>query len=420
MGVGGAALVAQLLGLAAAPVVSRLVTPVAFGQFGLFFGLANVLVTLALLGFTDAILAAHSEDDAEGLLSAGLQCVMIASPLLSFVAFGLIYLGAFGYGKLPYWTALLMLPEVAAISCVMLLQMWRIRRQEFRSLAYGHLTLGVARPAGQVGGGLLNLGFFGLAVADLLSRVAVMLVIGRGLWTDVRRVLRRSRDDVLDVAWRYRLFPLFRTSSMFANNLGTAMPPSLVAMAYGVSAAGLYTLMWSVIVAPSALVQKAVGDVFLGHFADRFRSDPHNARRFLLVFALGLLLLSVGPGLVLWLWGAPVFAVLFGESWRAAGRLASLMVPLLMADFSIGPLGGALNVVNRPDAKLLFDAARLGGYGAAYYFATRSGRPLEGMITMFAQFGVMSYAVYAALIFFGTRHPRSVLELTVDLPARSG
>src|SRR4029079_2588017 len=125
---------------------------------------------------------------------------------------------------------------------------------------------------------------------------------------------------------------------------------------------GLYTLMWSVIVAPGGLVQKAVGDVFIGHFAERFRTDRPTARRFLLRTAVVLSLISLGPGLVLWLWGGPGFAFLFGEPWRPAGRLASRMVRLLMADLVIGPLGGALNVANRPDAKLYFDAARLGGY----------------------------------------------------------
>jgi O-antigen/teichoic acid export membrane protein len=346
--------------------------------------------------------------------------VLIATPLLSLVAWGLIRFDCFGYGALPGWSALLMAPEVAAISFVMLLQMWRIRRQQFRSLALGHATLGLSRAGAQVSTGGLGMGFVGLAVSDTLSRVAVVLVLTKGILPDIRSALQRNRREIATLAWRYRNFPFFRTPSTFANNVGTAMPPSLIAMAYGVPSAGLYTLMWSVIVAPGGLIQKAVGDVFIGHFAERFRTDRTAARRFLLRIALALSLISIGPGIALWFWGGPGFAILFGEAWRPAGRLASRMVPLLMADLVIGPLGGSLNVANRPDAKLYFDATRLGGYAAAYFIATRSHAPLEGMVSLFAGFGVLCYALYAVLIYFGTRHPRAVVDLRVDPRAISG
>jgi hypothetical protein len=167
-------------------------------------------------------------------------------------------------------------------------------------------------------------------------------------------------------------------------------------------------------------VQKAVGDVFLGHFAERFRTDGAAARRFLFSVLLVLAVLSLLPAVLLWGWGPSIFAVLFGAKWRAAGQLAAIMTPLLMAEFTIGPFGGALSVANRPEAKLIFDVARLSGFAAAYRIATATSAPLEEMVRLFAVFGVLAYLVYAVLIFFGTRNPRMLLAATADPPARSG
>ena len=419
-GVGAAALFAQGIGLAVSPISSRLFAQEDFGAFGLFFGLANVLATLAVLGFTDAILAPTEDGEATALLAAGLWCVILTAPLVVLVMIVLIHWRLFGYGALPMWCAALMALEVVAIGFVMILQSWSIRRRSFRALAHGHVALGTSRGIGQIGAGFLRWGFPGLGVAEVASRAAVAAVLLRATAVDLRRARSLAPAHVTRVAWHYRHFPMFRTPSTFANNVGTALPAVLVTMAYGVSAAGLYTLMATVLVAPSGLVQKAVGDVFLGHFADRFRSDRAGARRFLVAVMLALTALSVVPAVMLWGWGPSIFAVLFGEQWRAAGRLAAIMAPLLMADFAIGPLGGTLSVANRPEAKLVFDMTRLGGLAAAYRIATATSAPLEVMVRLFAVFGVLAYLIYAVLIYLGTRHPRSSLAATAGPPTRSG
>jgi O-antigen/teichoic acid export membrane protein len=310
--------------------------------------------------------------------------------------------------------------EVMAIGIVMLLQMWIIRRRRFRALAHSHVVLGATRGLGQIGAGVLHTGFFGLGLSEVISRVAVVGVLVRETAADLRIAgsLRGSR--VAHVAWRYRHFPMFRTPSTLANNIGSAMPPALVTMAYGVSSAGLYMLMSAVIVAPSGLVQKAVGDVFLGHFAERFRTDRGAARRFLLGVAMALVTLSIIPAVLLWGWGPAIFAFLFGEKWRAAGRLAGLMSPLLIADFTIGPLGGTLNVANRPELKLLFDVTRLCGFAAAYLLTTHARAPLESMVQLFAVFGVIAYVVYGAIIYLSMNNPRPAAAAIADHPARSG
>ncbi len=418
-GVGAAAIVGQLVALAASPVVSRLFAQGDIGKFGLFFSLANVLVTIATLGLQDALLAAPNGPDARALTAACLYSMLVTSPLLAAATWLLIRFGLFGYGALPPWAAILMAFEIVAIGAVMLFQMSLIRAQGFRRLASGHVTQGVARAASQVGAGLVALAFFGLAAADVVSRALVAVVLGRGLQADLGEAKRVPLREVVNVAWRYRMFPFFRTPSTLAHNLGTALPPALVTMAYGVDSGGVYTLMFGVLVVPAGLVQKAVGDVFLGHFAERFHADRHAARRFLAQVALALLAISAGPALLLGLWGEPMFAFVFGEKWRVAGALASLMIPLLVADLTIGPLGGALNVANRPDAKLVFDALRLSGYASAYLIATKRAMPLSGMVALFAWFGVVAYIVYGTLIYFSTRYPRLLRELRDDRPAIS-
>ena len=286
-------------------------------------------------------------------------------------------------------------------------------------MAYGHLAQGVARAVGQVGAGILAMGFHGLAAADMFCRISVIATLLGATRKDLEKIRRYRLADIRRVIWRFRLFPLFRTPSMLVNNLGTALPPVLVTMRYGVAAGGLFTLMASVVVAPSGLIQKAVGDVFLGHFALRFHRDREGAVKFAYRVAIALAVLSLIPASLLYFWGPSAFALLFGEKWRLAGKLASVFVPLLMADVALGPLAGTLNVVNRPDAKMFFDAARITAILGAHQVASAAGLPLEGMVALFAQFGVLAYLFFAVLIYYGVTHPRPTSKLRVGSPAIS-
>ena len=406
-GIGAAAGIGQLIGLLAAPIVSRQFSQEDFGQFGLFFGLSNVLATLALLGLQDALLAAENDRDAKSLLYASAVLCLVTSPCLGLVSFGLIHFNLLGYGALPAWSAVLIALAVGAISAAVLVQIWLIRRTMFRTLALGHLAQGAIRASTQIGAGACGLGYLGLGLSEVTTRAVVVLIMLTRAWGDLRDVAKVSLRECGRVVWRFRLFALFRTPSTLAFNIGTALPPIFVTMGYGVAAAGLYTFMSAVLVVPAGFVQKSIGDVFLGHFAKRFRSDPVGARSFLLRNAAILLLLSVPLAAVLLFWGPYVFSFVFGTQWREAGHLASLTVPLFMADLAIGPLGGALNVANRPELKLVFDLLRIVGLGGAYAIAIANTSSLSTLVLLFAWFGVLGYAIYFGLVLYGIHNPRN-------------
>ncbi len=420
LGVGGAAAFSNLLSFGLAFIISRLFTQEDFGQFGLFFSLANVLVPLSLLGLHDSLLAAMSERDARALLKAVGVIILLSAPVLGGVAYGVIIFDFFGYGVLPKWSGILIFVEIAAISAVNVIQIWLIRDTHFSPLAMGHLIQGLMRAGSQVGSGLCGLGYLGLGLSEVLSRAIVAIVLLRKVWRDFQHAAVVPIQEACRAVWQFRLFVLARTPSTLVFNLGTALPPILITRVYGVSSAGLYVFMFSVIIIPAGFVQKAYGDVFLGHFVRRYKSDIANAQKFLILNAGGLFLISVPLGAILLFWGPDIFSLIFGTQWREAGHLASLTVPLFMASIAFGPLGGVLSVVNRPEAKLLFDMTRIAGCYGAYVIVVASAAPLNTMIVLLTWFGVLSYLVYLALIFIAICNPRQSDTGSIHLSPRLG
>ena len=410
-GIGGAAAAGQLLTFMASPVVSRLFDQEAFGRFGLFFSLANVLAILATLGLQDAIFAARQESHARILFQAALRLLLIFSPLLGLSAYVLIHFNILGYGALPGWAAPLLALEVAIISATAVFQVWLVQGKRFRPLAASYLIQGGARPGTQIAAGFGHFGFSGLIGAELASRATVLGTLLWAGWSDLRTTFGTvTRENCVTIAREYRSFLFFRTPSALLFNFGTALPPALITAAYGVSPAGLYTFMFSVIVAPIAFAQKAIGDVFLGHFAALFKTDPRQAQRFLQRILCGLFAGSTLPAALLWFQGADLFALVFGEPWRESGRLAGIIAPLFMCDLAIGPVTQVLNVVNRPQFKLVFDLGRITAYLAAYFLATRQHASLPEMVRYLAWFGTVSYVIYLGLILHGVASFKSPRE----------
>jgi O-antigen/teichoic acid export membrane protein len=398
-GIGGAAAFGHALMFFASPALSRLFTQDQFGRFSLFFGLANVLAIPATLGLQDAMLAADRPATVDALQQAAMRLLLVTLPVLGAVAWVIIACDWLGYGALPTWTAALIVLEVSALAFIGILQVRLVREREFRWLASSHLILGLARPVSQIGAGFLGTGFPGLALAELGSRLAVLGMLWRACGPAVRRCWRTiPLAECLRAARNYRAFLLYRTPSALCFNVGTALPPTLIAAAYGVTAAGLYSFMFTVIVAPVGLAQKAVGDVFLGHFIALRQSDARLAQRYFQRMTLALLAAAAVPAAALGAWGEDLFAFVFGEPWREAGHLARLIAPLFLCDLAIAPVTGVFNAVNRPQLKLAFDAARIGGILAVFFLSQHLDVSLDRMVQWLAWAGCLSYALYLVLL----------------------
>ena len=406
LGVGGAAITAQAVTFAAAPVASRLFDEAAFGMLGLFVALANILAVPATLGLHDAIIATQTDREADALFSACILLTLAMGGPLGLVTYFMIALDLFGYGALPAWTAPMMTIEILAMATTMALQMHAIRRKRFRHLAVSHLALGGARAGGQITFGFLGLGAFGLCGSEVLSRVATAVA----MMAPVRRAegLLPVREFVRirEAVWTYRNFIYFRAPSGFMNSLNMGLPPILIAASYSIEDVGFFSLMYMVLFVPVGLIQKTVGDVFLGHFAADHREQPPRARRFLLQVVAVLAVVATPAALLLLFLGPELFAIVFGERWRVSGELAARMAPLLAIMSVVAPVSTVLSAVNRPEFTLIFNAARVTALGTAYLVAGAMDASMPQMVGAFAVGLSCAYTFYAGLIGYAVWHPR--------------
>jgi O-antigen/teichoic acid export membrane protein len=396
--IGLAALVGQLSGVAVSPLLTRLYSPDAFGEMAVLSGLANVVVPVIAFGIGDASFAARSDREIRRLVRLSVMVCIGSLPVLWALVALTGHMALTGALVHRWWVPPVFSVHVGLLALGGVLQAVAAQQLQVSRLAVSHLVQGVTRPALQVAAAAMTHGVGGLLLGEVACRAATVVT----LWHKVPSLRSGSQHRwrlVAGTAKRVRHFALARTPSVWLFNVGSALPPTLVASQFGAAAAGQFGLVLLVFSAPIGLVQKAIGDVFAGHYASIRRVDPAAATRLLVRTATTLLGVGLAAAALLRAAAEWALPLAFGETWAVSGRLAVIMAPQLAADLAVGSLGHVLSVTERPAWKLAFDVARLTAITAAFGAGRALHWSLETTLGVMSWGIVGAFGVYAVLVF---------------------
>jgi len=388
----------QAVLIAVTPLITRMYSSTSFGTFGVFtsfIAVASIFVTLRL---DMAIPSARSDADANRLLMLTLIIVGPASlacaPMVLFTELGAATAGV------PELFVLFALAAVgtAAPAAFSALRYWHVRQMNFARIGRGVAAQGAARAAGPLLMALLSRSWFCLALGDVIGRLFGIFSLGR----DAQRIIRaqNAAESTHESAWqflqRYRRFPTLLMPSSVLDAIAANLPVPIIASLFGFAAAGEYALVVRIAAAPAALIGASIGDVFHARLADCLRTSPRQAQAQLQHAALRLLTLGAViyvPACIL----APLlFGFVFGEQWRHAGMLFTVMTPFLLMGFIVSPLSRALLATDRMELKLAIDALFLIVPFVCLVFTRQYGFTIA--VAIFSGAQVLVYVCYAALI----------------------
>ncbi|MCE8018993.1 oligosaccharide flippase family protein [Halomonas sp. MCCC 1A11036] len=381
---------AQLLAIAAAPLLTRLYAPEDFGLLAVYGGLLALFTVVASGRYQLAIPLPETDREAAEVLALSLAVVALTTlaALLLVVVGGRALTEALGVPALAPWLWLLPLGVVLA-GGYQAVSHWAVRTRAFSQVATTRIKqslalLTIQLAASPLGGGGL-----------LLGHAAGQ---GAGTLTLARPALRAVADQRVSLAgvWaaalRYRKFPLFSTWSGLFNTLGKQLPPLLFAALFSPVAAGLYALAHRVLALPMSLIGEAVGKVFFASAAESHRRGELGA----LVAKVHAMLAQIAMpvAVVLALIGPELFAMVFGERWREAGEFARWMAPWLYLVFITSPLSHLFSVLERQGQGLAFQTLLLG----VRVVAIAIGAALDDLLLTVALFSLGSAACWIGFL----------------------
>lgn len=387
----GGTLAGQLAVFAVTPLLTRLYSPEAFSDFGLYMAISGIFSVLATLRLEAAVPIARTDTDAVGLTRLAIRSSVGVALIAAFFTALALHLGWFTSSANPWGLAVVVGVSVWLIGAFQALTALSIRRDEFGQIARAKTTQGMGLAAGQVILGLLSPSSLAFTAGDAGGRLAGLGQLLRGYRQAAEGTTFTSSARLLGA---YREFPLYSMPAAGINALGSQAPILLLGLAFAPALAGLYVFANRLVAVPVGLIARTLSQVYLGevgHVQARGGALQPVLTRYLLA---ALLAAGLGAGLVL-LTAPWLVPWLFGEQWLAALPVLNALLLLAVIQVPASAVSQTLNATGHNRWQLAWDTGRLLAVVLAFVVARQRGLDLAQTVWLYA--GV-SAACYAALI----------------------
>ncbi len=406
--------IAQVLGFALTPIISRLYSEADFGEFSSFNNVLSIIGAGVCLDYTQALMLPKEKDKALNVFV--LSCLLSGLCVVGVLIFWFAVPG-FLQRKIhveSMWMLPLLLVAVLITGINHACQAWCVRNKEFSTTSSSQVIRSVANNSAQIGLGL-NGGALPLIAGSVLADFLATINLARVAWRDLVALRREIRwERIWQLAKDYRDFPLYSASRNVINALSSGLPVFLLTQYYGIAVAGAYAFGQRLLWVPMGFVTGALRQVL---FQKACETHNHGGRLLPLYLktTVGLLALIIVPSAVTIFWAPQIFAWVFGAKWLVAGEYARSLILWLMVAFCNLPaiLFARLIRIQRPVFfyELVLLAARAGTlyYGGIYQVS--AGRT----IWLFSLVGAIMNAVLIVMVGYALYKREGSPDIHFDL-----
>lgn len=409
---------AQIITIAATPILTRLFGPEAFGQGAMFATITGVLAVVACMSYEYAIVSPKSHKQAANLLVVS---IIICTLFVCGIVAPLIFL--FGVNLLSWvrmeelQPVLLLIPLMVWISGVfMALNYWNTRTKHFTRLSIAKVV-----GAGAGTGGSLSFGFAGFAtglyliIGQMVGQTVSAFVLGGQIVRDNGRFILTSLSWRMSklLLGRYRNFPIYYTGSNFINSLSVHLPVILFGVFFSPAVVGFYALALRVLQAPMGLLGNAISQVFHEKSINA-RLDGTLSE---LVTSTFKKLVAIGffPILATGIFAFELFGFVFGAKWAEAGLYAAILSPWLSLMFISSPISILTAVIDLQRFSLIFNSLIFIFRGLAIIVGGLHESVLLAL-ALFSLVGTFGYLIKIIIINYYSGVPPKTTLLTMTKP----
>lgn len=342
----------QAITIAAAPLITRLYGPEAFGVQGIYMSILSVIAPIAALTYPVAIVLPSSA--AVACIIAFLSfTISLSVSLLSLLIIVILPNNLRSLLNFDSIGASLYLLPVAIFFTGLhqTLSYWIIRLKKFPAGARNAVQAGILSNAAKI-----TLGILAPFASSLIAVSSLTPVVQSALlWSSLKReqIIRPAEAKrLLHIAHKFRSFPLYRAPEAMLSAFSVAVP-ILVLGTYMPEAAGFYALARAVLKMPGTLLAKSVGDVLYPRYAEA-ANNRQKLIQLLWKSISALSLLCAVPFGVVILFGPYLFNLIFGSEWNIAGEYGRWIALWLYVNFTLSPANQIFTVAGRQKLFLFY------------------------------------------------------------------
>ena len=361
--------VAQVILLAAAPVLTRLFTPSQFGELAVFTSIGALAALISTGRYEYAIVLPGKGDEARQIT----WLVMLIGASAAVVYWLLILGMRLGSNMVPAQAVpyvfspwVLLLPVYAMLATMLsALLYWQQRHKHYAAVTYSSVGQSIVSTLINLAAGHLAIQhglIYGL-LGGLLGAIGTLLVAGVRFPVNLL-----SLNSAWSLARQHSAFPRFSIAGDLAAALSQNIIPLMFAFAYAPHVVGFFALANRILRIPSIVFTGSIGNVFRNEAVEALNAQGrcteiyYAARRRLIIIGVPsyLALAIVSP------W---VFGWVFGPEWMEAGRFAQWICVLAAVEFVAVPLNTLFYIRGAQKTYMWFQLGNVSSCVAAAWVA---------------------------------------------------
>jgi O-antigen/teichoic acid export membrane protein len=397
----GGSLIAQVISMGSAPILTRLFTPENFGVLGLFMAIVNIGSQVGSLCYERAIVLPKKDEEAVNVFSFSLLLLSTITVIvfLAILAFHNQILILFKKVDFGIW--IWFIPLGLFLNSLFLnMKFWYIRQKRYKVISWANIAEAAVSAStkivigiiiGAVAGGLIGGFLLGVFVASCF-------LVSKSPLFDLEKYRPHiSWQKMKTLARTYKKFPLFASWNILLNSFSRHLVVFMFSVFFSAEIVGFYNLGSSILGRPVFLVSQSVQNVFFQKAAQDL-ANKVQIRRSLAKTTLGLMAIGFLPFLILAVLGRQLFIIIFGSNWETAGLYVQIMAPWFFVWFISSPANVVYEVCQKQDIRLYLNIAltvlRLAGLMGGYYIFNEA----QGSLAMYMGASIL---VQAAIIIVG-------------------
>ena len=323
--------IAQVVGFAVYPILTRLYSPDDFGALNIFLTIGGIATLFATAEYQNSIMLPKNEKSSVACFHIGFIITLIVTLLFVLsIPFAGPIANLLNVPQLSasYW----MLPiYILVISLWTLLNYWHTRNERFTSVSAYQITQSVTGAG--LKWGLARFASNGLIIGSVVAPlIALATNIAATFRTAIRPLLTFDKDECRRMTREYINFPKFSLPRTLINNLSGNLPILLLAPFFGASYIGFFGMALSLAFRPLNIVSASLYQVFFQRAAEQVQRKE-SIKSFFIKFIRNATLVVV-----------PCFAALYfilpkltewflGAGWNVTAECIQLMLPWLAVVF---------------------------------------------------------------------------------------
>lgn len=329
-------LIAQAIGYAIAPILTRLYDTAEMGELALYMRITGFVAALATLRYELAVPLPKNEGHSYLLyrlsLLIGVMVLLICGTILTlFVLSGVA-------PKFEWWYIVMI---VIGSACLILINVgtnWSIRTGTFSLISKQKIYNSFISNGLKWFFAVFSWSYFGLILATVLGYVISSFSFLKN-FTKIRGKYKGyvSKRKTYALMKEHKEFPLLNLPHVIVDNGRDMLVATLIFAYFSDSIFGSFSHSYNMLRIPIMLVGVSLSQVFYNQAVAKYNNKevlkPLFQKTTLILTAISLI-----PFTVLYLYGEPIFSLIFGSNWGDAGRYSETMSFWLMVNFVISPV----------------------------------------------------------------------------------